>query len=640
MAASKTTIERICHLCSTSLNITEYERPFSCDSANHSTICYHCTTLLSQKICLDCSKSLSRNDTLYKQIFVDLRTYYLHSYYKQSGQNKLKLRSDLNRRIKPLKQLITSAKQRNLDDRHSYNACLIIELMKAEEMYAKLHTLRMRLDENNFDLDEVKQNYKMLLHEDCDKYILTCEYLQAIHRTAQNQTLLPSLFSATERMSDLQGGNVIIVSKKFTQLLVCDLTRLGTRDEKRISLRVGLIGATKQGKSSLCNYLRDLYGRSNSNAPDEYANVGAAEITSLCVVSYIHDFVDEDSGQSYTIELKDLPGDLGENTEYFKSLIKTADCDVYLVVRRETEFQKNDINYKDIIKEFGRECLFVQTGTDVAFSQKFAEYNGFDLNISEPDARANFDETLQDLKSSLTSRLKDSKVDETDVFFVGCPLNAPSGMNDTNNYHVLFDLTELKSRLIKMANKYKGLRLKRDVITTASHFIDMNFERNYKISKWQRSIVAGGMSAVPFLDVWYTKSSMKKIQEDFGLNDDFIDYLKELDSEYNITLSNVIPGADGSTKTGIALSTAKSALAIGSAAVRVSSTIKAAAVIGGFALGPLMLPATVGITGVQILVTTFKTKSKLQDYISTIRKCLKDLVELIVTAMLRHFKLL
>lgn len=624
-----------CALCLTTLNITEYESPYCCSDLVHPSICYRCYTLLSEKVCTKCGADLKCNSLTRNSIFSELRKCYFCSSYEKCSQTDRKLRSDMNLRMKPLKQLILMAKKYPLSESISYNTYLRTKMTESEKMYEGMLTVREKLNKN--EVTSACTDYKSLCGENCDNYILACEYLKVIYKVGQSQYYLFQLFTETEKLKDVNGKKTVASCKEFILSLECDLAKISLHNQTQVKIRIGLIGNSKQGKSSLCNYLRDLIGAPNETNQDLFANIGALDITTLCVVPYSHNIVDEQSKTQYSMTFMDVPGFHDMADEATKHAIYEADCDAYLLVQREGPFSKLHYACKKYIEvDLKRQCLFVQSGADATFNLKFKDLFGHAFNSNEPDAEQQFNETIEEMKSGSLSVLINDNINGIatgDVYLVACPAEAPEEMNDKRNFYKRFDLDILQLKLIEIGKIQNKERMKRDTIKAAKYFVDINFQRNYKIWNWGRLLKTVGVSFVPFLDIWYTKHSVRQIQDDLGLNEDYIEFLKKLKDKYNTDLDER-PMGPTTSKLGSAISATKGAAAAGTTAIKLSTAARAAAVIGGVSLGPLMLAALAGTTVAQAIATPFQTRSQLENYLSNICNHMNEVVEQLVNASL------
>ncbi|XP_038183746.1 uncharacterized protein LOC119812839 [Arvicola amphibius] len=252
-------------------------------------------------------------------------------------------------------------------------------------------------------------------------------------------------------------------------------------DIEKAPLNIAVMGEIGAGKSSLINALQGV-------GPDEE---GAAASTGvICTTTERKPYP---YSKVPSVTLWDLPG-IGSTAfqphDYLKK-IKFEEYDFFIIVSS-GRFKHNDAELAKAIVQVNRHFYFVRTHTD----------NDLMTQKQFSPQRFNRENTLKQIRNSISSILKEVTQQESPVFLV-------------SNFDVSdFDFPELETTLLRElpAHKRHIFMLTLSVVTQS--FIDQKRD-TLKQEVWKKSVMPRAWVAIPFKGL--TKNDIEKLEETLNL---------------------------------------------------------------------------------------------------------------------------
>ncbi|CAF0996012.1 unnamed protein product [Rotaria sordida] len=287
-----------------------------------------------------------------------------------------------------------------------------------------------------------------------------------------------------------------------------------------IPCRIGFIGETSVGKTSLLNCLRKTGNNYRNNSETEiisdrriFSPVRVGKST-LCQLEFDHEytdgtqviFVDIEGSTDYDTDLK--------SGNYFDE-IRKADCDLYILVFDNKFIDIHKKWYDYIVNELKRTCWVVRNKIDDLFLRIFKEDVGQEFNSSSETKRNLYAERIiKRIRKSVSSNTNELKLYLTAT---------SSDINEFNRD--LFNASYGKFELEQLINDIKNLplsfhtnRLQHMCMIAVAKVINCCFRRGYVINVMKYKIYAGLAAVVPFGDLIPRYLGREEIRQVFGVN--------------------------------------------------------------------------------------------------------------------------
>ncbi|CAF3593860.1 unnamed protein product [Rotaria sordida] len=469
------------------------------------------------------------------------------------------LSNDISSRIIHVQSLIQTLNGKiNNDTFISESVQLLI--VRASTFIKNLKRIKRDVDKlisTNNDDDELNHCFTIYLNElngnhdkvrKCENFIEICELLLYEIQQLEMKKFFPSL---NDKMN--QWENTLFTSDQFEPKII-DVFRsleddLGRNIIPSVSCRIGLIGETSAGKTSLAlalrriqdNYTIDFQSKELPNIILS-SPIGVYKST-YCQLEFEHQYNNDKK-----VIFVDIEGST-DNDLYVKSgnyfdQIKKADCDLYIIVfdHSFTDVHRQWQQY--IVTHLNRTCWIVRSKVDELFIRIFKQDVGQDFYLTDEMTRKKYAEKIMQRIRELG--ILDNKGKElSHVYFTFISdENYIRNQNLSIQPYVQFDLEKLINDIINLPISFHENRLQQMAIYATARIINICFRRGYTLNVMKYKILAGFAAVIPFLDLVPRYFARERIRQKFGVNtcsyfmkwwtgerDEFHDYLKEFNIE-------------------------------------------------------------------------------------------------------------
>ncbi|CAF0990113.1 unnamed protein product [Adineta ricciae] len=383
-------------------------------------------------------------------------------------------------------------------------------LFTAENFVNQLTELFHSLNENSDNhLQKCKDMYQQLIsaivvneNDIGVMYINLCERLQLDISEAEYCSMFPKINTKMNEWLHEQDSTKEFQSKilDLFQAMEQDLINQWRNPYLATRTKIGVIGFTGVGKSSLINYLLGIRC---------FANDDAAPVSTTRSTYFPLQFDKQepllspyDPQKKTLVTFIDIPGvdkdnyslkDVGDEDDVYLDEIRKADCDVYILVYNEAlHIQEEDwISYiEECLK---RQCVLVRSKVDTTCV-----------------TTSNIDIEQLRLKNRMKSQPN---------FLVAC--DPSSDVYDMMS----FDMPLLMKELGHLAYDTCSNRIHALAHRTIARAINIIFRRGYVLNVMRYKIAAGFASIIPFGDQLPRYLSRENIRDVFGINNNLWQYL-------------------------------------------------------------------------------------------------------------------
>lgn len=344
----------------------------------------------------------------------------------------------------------------------------------------------------------------------CSKFAIIMEELRFETEENQRQALFPETYKLISEWQRDPGQFESFKPKipSLFRVIETDLReQLRPENMLKLPFRIGLIGATSVGKSTIASCL------GNFNDHDDLIRLERSTF------SYLQqDATFSSNGTEIQISLIDIEGAIDEQNHiqhgnYF-DLIRKADCDVYLIIF-DREFSAHNRACLDFIEnEFSRSCVIVMSKADRRFLDCYEDRYRLPYDPSASN-KASVDEVLRKLRQ-ISKRAADQNVLDRDVYLMAA---RPTDIMKTASF-IDFDKNKLLKDLATMAQgNCRRVRIGDVGISAAKVAINTCFRRAYVVSTLKYRIGAAFASILPLGDEAVSFFGREAIRKAFGIHE-------------------------------------------------------------------------------------------------------------------------
>ena len=396
--------------------------------------------------------------------------------------------------------------------------------------------IRYLQEKTSHSLEECKSIYQGLISESNHAkdiglfYLSICERLQFEIAEAEYLSLFPQTNAKINEWMHHQGRADEFQPKLIDlfQLIEKDLMSQWINPYMNARTKIGVIGYTSTGKSSLINCLLGIQSLTDDNA----APVSNKRSTYFPLqFDREEPLIDPDDRKRKTfatfVDIQGSETTVADEDAYILEIHK-ADCDIYVLVydRDLTDEQNKWIVYiEEILK---RKCVLVRSKMDIEYLENFHELTGFNYSQIEHRHRHQYE-------SKILERLHSKYALESHhVYLIACdylPANEDAAdllREESFDYSILLD--EL-SRLAFNPCSFRVHALANRVVTRA---INTCFRRGYVLNVMKYKIAAGFASIIPFGDQLPRYLSRDSLRDAFGIDEHLRQYL----SQFHLVIYN------------------------------------------------------------------------------------------------------
>ncbi|CAF3726917.1 unnamed protein product [Rotaria socialis] len=563
-----------CCVCISPFGITSDQLPCECPTEDCSyQYCVKCVQSIKtsnnknngQFYCLYCQKSSADDarvnellmNLLWKKYSVKYGTELLSSINIMPGA----LSNDISSRIIHVQSLIQTLNGKINDD-NSISELVQTLLGRGGTFIKELKLIKRDVDKlisiNDDDDDDDALNrcfttYLNVLDGShgntriCENFIEICELLLYYIQQAELKKTFPSL---NEKIN--QWENTVLTSDLFEPKII-DVFKslesdLGRNILPSVPCRIGLIGETNAGKTSLVLSLREIKDDYSTNfqlqeLPDIILSspIGAHKST-YCQLEFEHAY---DNGTK--VIFVDIEGSTDSDLQvisgnYFDQ-IKKADCDLYIIVF-ENNFTDVHRNWQEyIVNRLNRTCWIVRSKVDELFIRTFKQDVGQDFCTCDEITRNKYAEKVVHRVRQL-GITDNSGRELSDIYLTTTASEGVRNQNISILPYAKFDLEKLIDELKNLPDSYHENRLQQMSICAVARTINICFRRGYALNTMKYNILAGIAAVIPFMDLIPRYFAREQIRQKFGVHthsyltkwssgktDEFQDYLKQFNIE-------------------------------------------------------------------------------------------------------------
>ncbi len=390
---------------------------------------------------------------------------------------------------------------------------------------------------NNGNLDICKDAYREAISTPSSNndiglfYILLCEDLQLEIWNADYRCLFPNTNAKLKQWLH-QSGSANEFEPKVPVLLKAveqDLINQYSNAYLAARIKIGVIGYTSSGKSSLINRLLGV---------ESLEEDGAAPVSDNKSTYFpLHydrqkPLIDPDNRNRKTlVTFVDIQGldknRILDNTKVeagnYLDEIRKVDCDIYIVVFDDQLSEQQQMWIEYIEEVLKRKCVLVRSKVDCDYLQMFHKYSGTYFASSNPEQRAKFGPDI------IKQFKKDMFIEFRNVYLVACYYSAPN--SDAHKLQELkeqlFDFPDLLNTLGRLACDAQQHRIHALAIRIIARVINTSFRRGCVLNVMKYKVAAGFASIIPFGDQLPRYLSRDSIRDAFGIDENFRQYLKQ-----------------------------------------------------------------------------------------------------------------
>ncbi|CAF3699843.1 unnamed protein product [Rotaria sp. Silwood1] len=526
------------------------------------------------------------------------------------------LSNDISSRVIHVQSLVQTLTAK-INDADSIPEVVQYLIVRASTFIKNLKHIKRNVDKlisTNND-DEMNRYFMIYLNElngnrdqsrQCESFIEICEQLLYQIQQAEFRKTFPSLNKEINQWEDS-----LFTSEQF-QPKVIDVFKslegdLGRNIIPSIPCRIGLIGETSAGKTSLALAIRRIRDDYTTNfqskeLPDIILSspIGVYKST-YCQLEFEHLYNNDKKVIFVDIEGSNDSDLCVKSGNYFDQ-IRKADCDLYIIVfdHSYTDVHRQWQEY--IVNDMNRTCWIVRNKVDELFIRTFKQDVGQDFYSSDEITKRKYVEKIMRRVRELG--ILDNKGKHLSNIYLTFISNENDICNQTTSIlpYVQFDLEKLINDIENLPLSFHENRLQQITTYATSRVINICFRRGYAFNVMKYKILAGFAAIIPFLDLIPRYFARERIRQKFGVNtcsylwkwwtgetDEFQDYLKEFEMEIDESnfktsalkdtckLSNVSSRDKVKNVSSIA---AKTATGIGTAGVSISDDGLRAAGVG------------------------------------------------------------
>ena len=403
-------------------------------------------------------------------------------------------------------------------------------LLTAEYMINQLTELiRYLQEDNNDNLDEYKSIYRGLISEtprDNDiglLYISLCERFQHEIFEAELSSMFPKTNRKVFEWFQQQGSAQEFRPKlhNLFEILEQDLSNHWSDSQMIVRTKIGVIGYTSSGKSSLINCLNGIQCLTEDNA----APVSNDRSTYFPLqFDRKEPLTDPDQMQRKTfVTFVDIQGvDRKEDHQFYFDEIFQADCDIYMLVH-DQDLTDEEQKWMEYIEEIlQRKCLLVRSKMDVPYLQKFHELSGLSFARADRKQRKHYE-------SILLEQLRAEYVGPSSrtIYFIACDYCPTNDDAICLLQEQAFDYVRLLNELSRLAVDAYAYRVHALALRILARAINTSFRRGYVLNVMKYKVAAGFASIIPFGDQLPRYLSRDSIRDAFGLDENLRKYLMQ-----------------------------------------------------------------------------------------------------------------
>jgi energy-coupling factor transporter ATP-binding protein EcfA2 len=396
-------------------------------------------------------------------------------------------------------------------------------------------TIRFIKDKTDDNLDDCKYFYRRVIStgdNDNDiglQYISLCESLQFEISEAEYCSMFPKTNVKINEWLHQQGSSKEFQPKflNLFQIIEQDLIDQWSNPYMIVRTKIGVIGYTGTGKSSLINCLLGVQSLTEEGAVPVSANRGTYFPLQFEKKQPLIDPDDKKKKTAVTfvdIQGADKEEDLvdGEVKEdnYLDEICK-ADCDIYILVYDEElhEVQQKWIIYiEDILR---RKCVLVRSKIDIDYLKKFQELSAISFVGSERRQRQLFESTI------IRQLRLENAIEARSIYLVACDYCPNSSEAALLLKEQSFDYSSLLNELSRLAFDACSSRIHALANRTIARAINTIFRRGYVLNIMKYKVAAGFASIIPFGDQLPRHISRDRIRDAFGIDDALRQYLTQ-----------------------------------------------------------------------------------------------------------------
>ncbi|UJR07860.1 hypothetical protein I4U23_012143 [Adineta vaga] len=371
-----------------------------------------------------------------------------------------------------------------------------------------------------------------------------------------------------------------------------DLTNQWSNTEVGPRTKIGVIGYTSAGKSTLLNRLLGVKSLNEQFA----TSVRSTKSTYFPLEfnrkdPFLYQSNPEIKIPATLVDIQGLDKDkptISNQIEAGNYLdeIRKSNCDIYILVF-DDQLRPEQEGWIDFIEQImKRKCLLVRSKIDICYLKKFRE------KVGKHFGRSSVEQHTQHHEYIMQQIRNDNPVKSRHIFLTATDYEPASTdaemLLETNS----FDFNELLNELSKLAFKPSHSRIHSIISLAVTRVINTCFRRGYVLNVLKYKIAAGFAAIIPFGDQLPRYLSRNSIEDAYGIDKLFLQYI----TDCNLTID------DGShLKTSVFKDCVKTETKIDSdVSVRTIGTIagQTAAVAGSFGADVIRVatPATVTVS--------------------------------------------
>lgn len=375
------------------------------------------------------------------------------------------------------------------------------------------------------------------------RYISLCERLKYHTSNDEFSSIFPSTqMKMNEWLCKQKSGDEF--HPKILHLIEAiekDLISQWSNPKVTPSVKIGFLGYTNAGKSSLVNRLLGVSSLSDAEA----APVRSMKTTYFSVPlnrqqPLIYSSVDRTIQIPVTlvdIQGQDKNRQAGDNQHQvgnYQDEIKKASCDIYILVFDDEldDEQKRWLTY--IQNELKRTFVLVKSKVDIPYLKKMRELSG------KFYSRTTLEERNQYHKIILNQIEHECQNAIGKVFLTATDYEPSSADTEELLNNESFDYASLLNMLTDLAFDTRNPRIHELAVKAAYRVINTCFRRGYVINVMKYKIASGVAAIIPLVDLVPRHLSREAIRKAFGIDDELCEYVKR----FNLT----IEGDDLKTK--------------------------------------------------------------------------------------------